>query len=166
MTAQLPWYLIRTKPNRESNVHQRLSQAVPEVFMPMLRISRSRQAQGPMVPLFPQYIFSRLNLSTHYFHVRYMPGVASLVSTGQVPLVVSEDVVDRIRSRCTNGVVTLFPKPLRSGNHVRLIAGPFRGFEAIFERYLSGAGRVAILLKTLERTPVRVVTDISTVEAE
>lgn len=166
MVAPLPWYLIRSKPNRESYVRQRLSQILPEVFMPMLQIPPSSRAPRSVVPLFPQYIFARLDLSAHYFEVRYMPGVAALVSSGHDPLVVSEDIVDGVRSRCTDGVVVLPLKPLRYGDCVRLIGGTLRDFEGIFERYLSGAKRVAILINTLEGSPVRVVTDGSMVVAQ
>jgi hypothetical protein len=38
-----------------------------------------------------------------------------------------------------------------------VVDGPFRGFEAIFERYLSGTERVAILLSAVEASGLRVV---------
>jgi hypothetical protein len=44
-----------------------------------------------------------------------------------------------------------------------MIDGPFRNFEAIFEGYLSGARRVAILIDTIEGRGVRVVADASTI---
>jgi hypothetical protein len=40
---------------------------------------------------------------------------------------------------------------------VRIISGPFREFDAIFEGYLSGSKRVAILITTVEGCGVRVV---------
>ena len=44
------------------------------------------------------------------------------------------------------------------GRHnVRVVDGPFRGFEVIFVRYLSGLERVAILLSTIETAGLRVV---------
>jgi hypothetical protein len=44
-----------------------------------------------------------------------------------------------------------------------MIEGPFRNFEAIFEGYLSGVKRVAILIDTIEGRGVRVVADASTI---
>jgi transcription antitermination factor NusG len=60
-------------------------------------------------------------------------------------------------------VVKIEPEKFDKGERVRVAEGPFRGFEAIFERYLSGAERVAILLSTVEANGLRVVLPSSTV---
>ena len=165
MYAADSWYLVRTKPNREHYVREQLAHIVPKVFLPMLKrpVSRLHRRSPSTVPLFPQYIFVRLYLATHYFEIRYLPGVTGFVSTGCGPLEVSEDIVDSIRARCTDGVVQLYPMPFRGGDHVRMVEGPFRDFEAIFEGYLSGTKRVAILMKSIEGCGVRVVADASAV---
>jgi hypothetical protein len=46
---------------------------------------------------------------------------------------------------------------------VRVVEGPFRDFEAIFENYLSGTKRVAILINTIEGGGVRVLSDASAI---
>jgi transcription antitermination factor NusG len=56
--------------------------------MPMLE-TRSRRGTVSLVPLFPQYLFARLELALHYFEVRYMPGVVGFISTGCEPLTVA-----------------------------------------------------------------------------
>ena len=61
------------------------------------------------------------------------------------------------RGAGVDDVVEIREDPFDSGQAVRVVDGPFRGFEAIFERYLSGAERVAILLSTIENTGPRVV---------
>jgi transcription antitermination factor NusG len=57
----------------------------------------------------------------------------------------------------------LNPTPFRCGEHVRVVEGPFRDFEAIFENYLSGTKRVAILINTIEGGGVRVLADASAI---
>jgi hypothetical protein len=47
-----------------------------------------------------------------------------------------------------------------------VVEGPFRGFEAIFQRYLSGAERVAILLSVVESGGLRVVLSAGAVAKE
>lgn len=160
------WYLIRTKSNRESYVCGRLSRLGPQVFLPMLRVPTSRRSSArssatlsSAAPLFPQYLFARLDLSLHYFEVRYMPGVVGFVSAGAEPLVVSEEIVDAVFSRCTNGIVQLSPKPFRKGERVRIVDGPFADFEAIFDSYMSGAKRAALLLEAVQGSPLRVIAD-------
>lgn len=165
MYAPDTWYLIRTKSNREHFVRERLSRLIPEVFVPMLKLPQTRlhRANSSLVPLFPQYVFARFNLSAHYFDICYMPGVAGFVCAGREPLAVSEAIVDSVRSRCTNEILELRPRSFRPGEQVRVIEGPFSDFEAIFESYLSGARRVAILIETLEGSGLRVVADASNI---
>jgi transcriptional antiterminator RfaH len=160
-----PWYLVRTKSNKERFVRERLARIGSEIFLPMLKLplTRFHRASPSLVPLFPQYVFARLHLARQFFEVRYMPGVMGFVSAGCEPLAVSEAIVDSVRSRCTDCILQLNPTPLRCGEHVRIVEGPFRDFEAIFENYLSGTKRVAILLKSVEGCGVRVVADSSTV---
>jgi transcriptional antiterminator RfaH len=159
--APLAWYLIRTKSNRERFVREQLSRLVPEVFLPMLKLPVSRRTSPSLVPLFPQYLFARCDLAAQYFEIRYMRGVAGFVSTGMRPVPLSEQIVESVRSRCINGVVELGAKRFRQGECVRVVDGPFRDFEAIFEGYLSGSRRVAILIQTVEGRGVRVVADAS-----
>jgi transcription antitermination factor NusG len=165
MSADNPWYLVRTKANKERFVRGQLAHIVPDIFMPMLKLpfSRLRSATPSLVPLFPQYIFVRLHLGTQFFQVRYLPGVTGFVSTGCEPLAVSEAIVDSVRSRCTDSILKLAPLPFRHGEHVRVIEGPFSDFDAIFDTYLSGTKRVAILLKSIEGCGVRVVANASAV---
>jgi transcription elongation factor/antiterminator RfaH len=158
----LAWYLIRTKPGKEQYVNRELSRRLPETFMPMLETT-SRRRTVSLVPLFPQYLFARLELATHYFEVRYMPGVVGFISTGCEPLTVTQTIVDDVRARCTDGVVQIPQRPFRHGQHVRIINGPFCDFDAIFEGYLSGSKRVAILITTVEGSGVRVVANAASV---
>jgi len=90
--AALAWYLIRTKPGKEQYLHRELSRRLPKTFMPM-RETRSRRQTISSVPLFPQYLFARLELAVHYFEIRYMPGVVGFISTGGEPLAVAQTIV-------------------------------------------------------------------------
>ena len=165
MYAADPWYLIRTKSNKERFVREQLAPIVSDIFLPMLKLpsTRSHRTSPPLVPLFPQYIFVRLHLAAQFFEVRYMPGVTGFVSTGCDPAAVPEAIVDSVRSRCTDSIIQLNPIPLRRGEHVRVVDGPFCDFEAIVENYLSGTKRVAILIKSIEGCAVRVVANASAV---
>jgi transcriptional antiterminator RfaH len=159
------WYLIRTKPGKERWVRDQLAPRLSEVFLPMLKARMPRWGRLAMsvAPLFPCYLFARLDLQSNYFEVKYLAGVSGLVSAGTDPIVVSDAIVTEIRARGVNDVVEIREDPFGSGQPVRVVEGPFRGFEAIFERYLSGAERVAILLNTIENTGPRIVLAASAV---
>ncbi len=161
MSAKAPdeWYLIRTRPGKELWVRNQLSTRLSEVFLPMLKARMPRWGRLSMsvAPLFPCYLFARLDLQRNYFEIKYLAGVSGLVSAGSDPIVVSEAIINEIRSRGVNDVVEIREQPFDRGEHVRVVEGAFRGFEAIFDRYLSGAERVAILLSTIETAGLRVV---------
>ena len=153
------WYLLRTKPGKERWVRDQLAGRLSEVFLPMLKARMPRWGRMAIstAPLFPCYVFARLDLRTNYFEVKYLAGVSGLVSAGNEPIVVPETIISEIRSRGVDDVVEIREDPFDSGQQVRVVDGPFRGFEAIFERYLSGAERVAILLNTIENAGPRIV---------
>lgn len=155
----MEWYLVRTKPAKERWVCDQLSVMVPEVFLPMMeaRAPRWGKLAWSVMPLFPSYLFAKFDLHARYFDVKYLAGVQGIVSAGCDPLAVPAEVVEEIRRRGVNGVVRIEPKGFGNGERVRVVDGPFRGFEAIFERYLSGAERVAILLSEVEANGLRVV---------
>ena len=164
MYSSAAWYLIRTKSNREHSVRERLSRSLStvELFVPMLKQPLSKTSPA-LTPLFPQYVFARMDLGLHYFDVCYMPGVVGFVSAGREPLAVSDFIVESVRARCKDGIVELNARQFRAGERVRLVDGPVRDFDAIFDGYLSGAKRVAILIETIQGSGLRVVTDATTV---
>jgi transcriptional antiterminator RfaH len=159
------WYLVRTKPGKERWVRDQLQPTIPEVFLPLLKAKAPRWGRMVMSvgPLFPCYVFARFDLQQRYFDVKYMPGVRGIVSAGNDPLAVPPAIVTEIRRRGVDDIVEIPEEPLGSGDKVMVVEGPFRGFEAIFERYLSGAERVAILLSAIEAGGLRVLLPASAV---
>jgi transcriptional antiterminator RfaH len=163
--SDVDWYLVRTKPGKERWVHDQLTAILPEVFLPLLetRTPRWGRMAWSIVPLFPCYLFARFDLQSRYFDVKYLAGVQGLVSAGNDPLAVPSGVVDEIRRRGDNGIVKIEEQLFDNGERVVVVEGPFRGFEAIFQRYLTGAERVAILLSAIEANGMRVVLSASAV---
>jgi transcriptional antiterminator RfaH len=159
------WYLVRTKTGKERWVRDQLTAQLPEVFLPLLeaRIPRWGKLAWSIMPLFPGYLFARLDPQKHYFDVRYLPGVQGLVSAGNDPIAVPSGVIEEIRRRGVNGVVKIEEKDFDSGERLRVVQGPFNGFEAIFERYLSSAERISILLNAIDAQGLRVVLPASAV---
>jgi hypothetical protein len=63
---------------------------------------------------------------------RWCPGVVRLVMDGLQPARVPDAVIEGIRGRERNGAVELPRRLLKSGDRVRLLAGPFQGHLAIY----------------------------------
>lgn len=63
--STLAWYLIHTKPRQEALALTNLSRQGFECYMPMLRLQKIRQRKTAMVaePMFPRYLFIRLDTS-------------------------------------------------------------------------------------------------------
>ncbi len=151
------WYLIRTKPGKERWVRDQLAAVLPEVFLPFLRARMSRWGRfgWSVVLLFPSYLFARCDLRGNYFGIKYSAGVAGLVSAGNEPLTVAPEIIASIRERAI--VVEIVAPRFAAGERVQVTERQFYGIEAIFERYLSGEERVAILLNAAGAGAVRMV---------
>src|SRR5580704_16545806 len=69
---QIAWFLIHTKPSKERWVHDQLSETLPEVFLPLLRarVPRWGRLTWSVMPLFPGYVFARLDLEANYCDVK------------------------------------------------------------------------------------------------
>lgn len=153
LEPRLRWYLVLTKPRKETIVEKRLSDLNLGVLLPWLRCRRrvGTRHQWVLAPLFPGYLFCRLDLILSGKAARYAPGVKDFVKFGSQITEVGEDVIKAIRDRCPDGVAEIKPRPYRTGEPVMIKEGPFAGLEAIFEREMMGSERVAILLELLGR---------------
>ena len=153
------WYLVRTRQHKEVAVRNTLAKLIADTYLPLLRTKQKHWGRlaSRVVPLFPCYLFARLDLHSDYYKVQRIPGVVDLVSAGGGPLEVDECIIAEIKKRATNGIVELSEETLRTGNAVEIIDGPLRGVSGVFERYLSGLERVTLLVTLIGSTNVRVV---------
>lgn len=153
MEAGLRWYTIRTKPRKEKVVEKRLGDLNLEVFLPWLRSRRriGSRHQWVLVPLFPGYLFCRLDVVLTGKAARYAPGVKDFVKFGNRIAEVGPEIIQTLRDRCPNGVAQIQPRIYRAGEPIMIKEGPFSGLEAVFEREMKGSQRVAVLLELLGR---------------
>jgi hypothetical protein len=82
--------------------------------------------------------------------------VRDIVSTNGEPSPVPEGVITELKERSVDGVVELPPEQFEPNQPVKIRSGALQGWDAIFDRYLSGEERVAILIRTID-SGVRVV---------
>jgi transcriptional antiterminator RfaH len=145
------WYLVRTKAGGEHRANQNLARFVDEAFLPLIRVRVRRWGKlvESIVPLFACYLFAVFDLEDEYNHVRHTSGVQYVVHYGDQPAVVPERIIRELKERCANGPIEIVARELLKGDAVRVVDGPLREFEGIFERRLSGSERVAILLASM-----------------
>jgi transcriptional antiterminator RfaH len=159
------WYLVHTKAGKEVSVRGQLSEWLPEAFLPTLkvRIHRWGKLVTSVSPLFPCYIFARFPARCDFRRVGYTYGVREVVRAGEEPLIVPNAVIGELKDRCAHGPVELPINPFQKGEQVTIANGALKGFDAVFDHYLSGPHRVAILLSSLTEASIRVVLSASSI---
>lgn len=147
------WYVLSTKVNREKQAEQNIRRIGVECFLPLVQVEKviRRKVRTVITPLFPGYLFVRVNLSEHYRAVTYARGVRKIVEFGSMPVEVDIAIIDAIKNRMTSSEVCVLgrPKELRSGQLVQITDGPFVGFNAVFIQEMSGPQRAMVLLHAL-----------------
>jgi transcriptional antiterminator RfaH len=145
------WYVVHTKVRKEQYAEWQLSRRGVVTFLPWIMRPSRVTLDDVVQPLFPGYLFARVNLAMQYWDVVWAPGVHRLVGFGDSPSYLDDGVVDFLRQRAGHdGVVRMFPV-FREGDRVRIKQGPLAGLVGIIEKPCSGRGRVRVLMELLRR---------------
>jgi transcriptional antiterminator RfaH len=154
-TASQRWYVVQTHAGKELRAEENLNRQGFSTYLPRYSRKRrhARRTEVVLRPLFPRYLFVALDLTRDRWRsVQSTFGVTHLLSTGDGPLPVANDLVDEIRAReDQSGLVILgLPPGIEVGSRVRLIDGIFAEAQGILER-IADSQRVSILLQLLGR---------------
>jgi transcriptional antiterminator RfaH len=145
------WYVIQTKPGDEHRVEIHLLNQEIEPLLPLLE---AHQYQGGKIikrvkPLFPNYLFAKLDLGLHYYKVKWTRGVSKILGTGDGPVPISEKVVQAIKEKIGKDNLVRLEEELKEGDPIRITSGPFKDLTGIFHRKMSDNRRVKILLSLI-----------------
>jgi transcriptional antiterminator RfaH len=162
------WYVVQTHANGEVRAACNLVRQGFETYLPryLKRRSHARKIERVPAPLFPRYLFVRMDVATQRWRsVCSTFGVSRLVSNGSFPEPVPARVLNALRAReDAGGYVTLDRRPkFALGEKVRVLTGVFADNLGLFDG-MADRDRVAILLDLLGRK-VRVVTDAESIDA-
>lgn len=147
------WYLVHTKPRQEDIALTNLERQGYACYLPQMRIERvrRRKAEVAIEPMFPRYLFIRLDSSNQgksWSPIRSTLGVSQLVHFGTRAAKVDDNLIDLLHQRERNlPTEALF----HSGDSVVIADGPFAGIEAIYQT-ADAERRAFILLKILAKT--------------
>ena len=146
--AGTAWFLAQIKPNSDRIAERHLTQQGFPVFLP--RVEETRRAAGRFVnrevPLFAGYVFVALDPGGGgWCSVNATRGITRLVSFGDRPAAVPDDLVEGLRARC-DGAGLL--QPAEPGDRVALTRGPFAEFVGTVET-ITPDRRVWVLLDLL-----------------
>lgn len=147
------WYVLRSKPNKETLLWEQLCIRKVEAFHPQIRVQTVNPRARQVRAYFPGYVFVRVDLAQiGLSSLQWMPGAVGLVSFDNQPSMVPDALIHAIRKRVDeiNGAGGEIFHRLKHGDPVQIQSGPFAGWEAIFDARLPGTERVRVLLKLLE----------------
>ena len=144
------WHVLMTKPRQELRVAQALALRGIAVFAPTLEY-RGKRGNRLDNPFFPRYLFARFDWERDGLgQVQWTPGLSQVVAFEGEPAWVEDAVLDYLRARLEDIDGDDFLR-IKAGERVRVVEGPFRDYEAVFDRHLNGEGRAAVLLEILGR---------------
>jgi transcriptional antiterminator RfaH len=149
----LCWYAIHAKPRQEIRADSNLRAWNVQTFAPRWRERLSHKRCGQVCfeskPLFPGYFFARFKASSLLHKVKLTRGVRGVISYGDQPAPVDDQIIELIQSRMdADGFVRLVDE-LRSGDDVQIKDGPLRDVVGIFECAIKDTDRVMILLTSI-----------------
>ena len=147
------WYLIHTKIRQERVALENLERQGFECFLPQINAEKLRRGALQVVQeaLFPRYLFIRLGTgpeSQSWSPIRSTVGVSRLVTFGQIPAKINDELVADIRIKTESSEVQL--RHFAHGEQVVVTDGPFVGVEAIYQM-ADAEGRVMVLLNILSK---------------
>jgi transcriptional antiterminator RfaH len=162
------WYVVQTQPNSELKAAQNLINQGYDIYLPryLRRRRHARKVDFMAKPLFPRYMFVAIDMATQRWRsIQSTFGVSRLVSNGDNPAVVPEQVVSALRAReDEKGFIQMNSRPaFASGDRVRVVEGAFMDSLGFFSE-MADRDRVSILLDLLGRK-VRVLLDVDMVAA-
>lgn len=157
------WYVIYSKPHRESTAQFHLQRKGVEVFFPRLLLPSLPLSRHLLVPLFPNYLFVRLAASEEYDYARWSPGVKCLVSFNGTPAPVDEEIVTFLKHGANADGILTADSSLTAGQEVRIVKGHFAGLIGIIQNPPDVRGRVKVLMQLLSRQ-VRVEVPVQCIE--
>lgn len=154
------WYALYTKPRKERYVSSVLESKGLETYLPTIQVRK--EGRRKTRPFFSCYLFVRMDPSVDLSTVRWTPGLRRVVSYGDEPAAIGDDVVSLIKDRLVEMAESGYRMghKFEPGERVRIKAGPLRDLEAIFDRSLSPSDRARVLVGILGRlTPCVIESD-------
>ena len=162
------WYVVQTQVNAEAKAARNLIRQGFEIYLPryLKRRSHARKIEKVAAPLFPRYMFVRVDMKTQRWRsIQSTFGVSRLVTNGSDPAPVVDEVLRVLRAKeDQSGFIAM--KPRRSftmGEKVRILAGAFSDVVGLLDS-LGDRERVAVLLDLLGQK-VRVSIDLDMIAA-
>ena len=145
------WYVMQSKPQKEYFLYSQLRLSQIETYLPLVNVE-NQNGRTTKKPFFPGYLFIHLNLSkSGTACLQWMPGAKGIVSFGGQPACVPDYFIYQLKNKLETMNTAHKSRSLHisEGSTVKIVQGPFEGYDAIFNEYLPEKDRVNLFLKSL-----------------
>lgn len=122
------WYAIYTRARHETAVAKQITQLGYQSFLPKRKIQSRRKDRKKLIetPLFPGYVFAKLN-PIDINKILNLPSVVKILGDKGKPIPIPEEEIDSVRI-LVEAEAAIEPHPyLKEGDKVRIVAGPLKG---------------------------------------
>lgn len=147
------WYLAQLKPGGLQQAREHLERQGFETFMPLHNATIRRRGKLDTVkkPLFPGYLFVRVDVEQYLRPINATRGVSRLVSMdGKDPVRVPTTIIVDLQSQTNDGDWLPKLEKFEIGQGVEIVSGPFAGFQARISA-ISEVDRIFVLLDMIGR---------------
>jgi len=151
LVGQERWHVAQTLRHHEKMAERHLKEQGFRGFFPLFRktVRNARQLREIAAPVFPGYIFVILDLERDRWRsINGTLGIARLLTALQQPIPVPAGVVEGLIATLDHSGLALLGGDLKTGQVVKVVAGPFAGQIGVLER-LDAKGRVRVLLNIM-----------------
>jgi transcription antitermination factor NusG len=147
-----PWFAIQVKCRLEKTVGQVLRYKGYEQFLPTYTSYKRicAQEQEVEIPLFPGYLFCRLNASASGLIVT-TPGVVKIVGNGRTPIPVEAAEMEALQLVTSSRAKVRPCAYLAAGLPIKVISGPLAGLSGMLQES-QNTRRVVVSINLLKRS--------------
>ena len=155
------WYVLQSNSRKEKILFEQLCMRKVAAYFPCVHVRRVNPRSRNEMPFFPGYLFVRTDIDENDMAVlQRLPGAKGLVKFGGEYARVEDRYVRELQQKIkkinvqskSEGV----GKSYRQGDRMRVMAGAFSGYEAIFDAALPGSDRVRLLLQWISDKYIKV----------
>jgi transcription antitermination factor NusG len=153
-TDRLHWFAVQTRSRHEKKAHAELQEKGIQSFLPLFAEKHrwSDRQRVVDVPLFPQYLFVRIAVSSHErISVLRTNGVVGLVGTKGSGIAIPDAQIERIQ-RVIDQKIPYNPHLyLNVGKRIRIRGGALDGLEGILTA-VNGDQTLVVSVELIQRS--------------
>jgi transcriptional antiterminator RfaH len=144
------WFVVQTKSKHEDRSLFHLKNKGIETYLPKMEVMTFHARKRSMIrkPLFPCYLFVRVDAERMLDKVRWTNGVVRILLNSIQPVPLSDEIIEKIKDlEDCDGIIRR--RPSQEHKRVRITRGPFKDITGVVYCWLSERERVKILLDVI-----------------